>query len=126
MGAPESKPPAEMLDHELIFYGPMGMAGAVPAEGKSFHGVLHNHKLAASAAHEPFAFKPVVGHVEFDRAKCTAIAILCAGNLACLACLLLCFASARPRAAAQVRIPPFVKDSASSDEDGVPPAHAPA
>ena len=119
----ESKPPAEMLDHELIFYGPMGMAGAVPAEGKSFHGVLHNHKLAASAAHEPFAFKPVVGHVEFDRAKRTAFAILCAGTLACLACLLLCFARARPRAApaARVRIPPFVKDS-SSDEDDVPPA----
>ena len=102
----------------------MGMAGAVPAEGKSFHGVLHNHKLAASAAHEPFTFKPVVGHVEFDRAKRTAFAILCAGTLAYLACLLLCFARAArtvPRAAARVRIPPFVKDS-SSDEDDVTPA----
>lgn len=36
----ESKP-AEIQDHELIFYGPMGIAAAIPAEGKTFHGVLH-------------------------------------------------------------------------------------
>ena len=40
----ESKP-AELQDHDIIFYGPLGMAGAVPAPGKSFHGVLH--KLTA-------------------------------------------------------------------------------
>eukprot|EP00966_Prymnesium_polylepis_P245205 5672531-Prymnesium_polylepis.2 len=40
----ESKP-AELQDHDIISYGPLGMAGAVPAPGKSFHGVLH--KLTA-------------------------------------------------------------------------------
>ena len=78
---------------------------------------------AAAAAHEAFAFKPVVGRDEFDRARRTAFAILCAGTLACLACLLLCFARARPRTAAPMRSPPLVKDSSSDDED-VPSACA--
>ena len=33
--------PGEALDYKLYFYGSMGMAEAVPEEGKSFHGVLH-------------------------------------------------------------------------------------
>ena len=33
--------PGELQDFELIFYGSQGMAAAKPAQGKSFHGVLH-------------------------------------------------------------------------------------
>ena len=33
--------PAEVMDHELHFFGSSGMAGAIAQEGKSFHGVLH-------------------------------------------------------------------------------------
>jgi hypothetical protein len=33
--------PAEVMDHELHFFGSSGVAGAVAKEGKSFHGVLH-------------------------------------------------------------------------------------
>ena len=38
---PLDSKPAEIQDYELIWFGPMGMACAQPAAGKSFHGVLH-------------------------------------------------------------------------------------
>jgi hypothetical protein len=37
--------PAEIIDHDLGFFGSLGFAEAIPSEGKSFHGVLHKlHK----------------------------------------------------------------------------------
>lgn len=39
--SPISSSPAELLDFELKFSGGLGFAEAVPAKGKSFHGVLH-------------------------------------------------------------------------------------
>jgi len=39
--APVQSVPAELLDCELQFFGPEGMAKAVTKEGTSFHGVLH-------------------------------------------------------------------------------------
>jgi len=38
---PKDSLAAEVMDYELIFYGPTGMAAAKPSLGKSFHGVLH-------------------------------------------------------------------------------------
>ena len=38
---PTQSKPAEILDYELIFFGGGGMACALAAKGKSFHGVLH-------------------------------------------------------------------------------------
>merc|ERR1712157_718678 len=38
--------PAEVIDYRLEFFGPSGVAGAVPEKGKTFHGVLH--KMTAS------------------------------------------------------------------------------
>jgi len=33
--------PAEVMDYKLEFFGPSGVAGAVPQKGTTFHGVLH-------------------------------------------------------------------------------------
>jgi hypothetical protein len=38
---PKYSKPGEILDHEFRFFGPQGMAEAIPCQGKSFHGVLH-------------------------------------------------------------------------------------
>ena len=38
---PKESKPAELLDHRLYFFGPLGMAEAIPDEGYNFHGVLH-------------------------------------------------------------------------------------
>lgn len=47
---PEESMPAELLDHKIYFFGSMGMAEAIPAEGKSFHGVLHKMTLEQMTA----------------------------------------------------------------------------
>jgi hypothetical protein len=38
---PAESKPGEILDYDLIFFGGGGMACALAAKGKSFHGVLH-------------------------------------------------------------------------------------
>lgn len=65
------------------------------------------------------SFKPIVGLAEFNHLKRTTFAILCAGMLACLACLLCCFAQGRPRAATTVQALPYLKDSSSDDDDDI-------
>jgi hypothetical protein len=32
---------AEVLDYKLQFFGPQGVATAIPEKGASFHGILH-------------------------------------------------------------------------------------
>ena len=38
--------PAELLDFKIAFFGPEGMASALPSPGDSFHGVVHLMKDA--------------------------------------------------------------------------------
>ena len=33
--------PGEILDYKIQFFGPQGMAEAIPETGRTFHGVVH-------------------------------------------------------------------------------------
>ena len=41
---PVESQPAEILEYKLTFFGEQGLACAEPAQGESFHGVLHKLK----------------------------------------------------------------------------------
>jgi len=90
--------PAELLDHNIHFFGSIGVAEAVVEEGASFHGVLH--KLDA-----PTMAK--LDKIERDYVKKTATARCYDGTL--IECLVYC----RPHSIAAVAAEAAVEEESS-------------